>query len=1006
VRLSFYARLKNHWPLGVVLLIYVTIATGHSLVVPLTMGNDEWAHFLYIRFIAEHGRLPANLAERRNWDEVGYKSDDPPLYHLFVSGVTAGVEPTRLLRPINAPQRQLADSVVYPYEFILHIGPEMFPYRGEVLLWHLARGVSIIFGMVVIGVAYFTSLELFGNRRWATQAAALLAFMPAIIFHSSVVSYDSLSAAITSLFLLVGIKTIKQPQRWRWWLLLGGLAGLAITTKYSSVLLPLEIVFIGWLACRVARQRVIFTRILVAGLAALLAASWWFGFTLWHFNTVETRGWLVGILEPLMVRGAADSTAVSITAFLLGEENVSTDVPTSPLARDYLYLVRHTIESFWSAPINGKFVLSPWLSLLFTVAGLLGLAGLWRVWQRSDEMARTWLILLLFHTLLIVPLLLVRLFLSFDPLEVAQGRHFLIPAASAIAILLVWGWEQWHRKLSRVCITGLLLWSVIGQLGWAAVVYPPPLSVWAGESPEMTATQPRPLDETLVDALHLTGIAWQESPDQLMLEVTLWWESLAEMQEDYLIELALLDQAGNIVSYTVGHPVQGRYPTRAWEPGDVVKDVHWLPLVGPLAGVYQLRLRLLTREAQPVAENQTISLGEIHLARPAPQPAPCAVWFEGRPARSHLFAPAYRVRSTLTVIGPELPTLEPVAGQHYPEQKPLVSINDLHLFIVGPDWAESYRLVVGSRTCHTISFDLPPRHFALPEIPNPLVVNFNNEVELLGYELPTRRIQPGQRLPLTLYWRALTYMGEDYHIFDNLLDQQQRRWGGYDRRARDGYSTLLWVPGEVITDPFGVPVDPAAPDGVYTLDLGLYRQTEQGAASLPLVVDGQPTEQTSIRLGPIKVGGPPPDVISDSPTPQVKLNQSLGAQITLLGYDLTDQDGRPISTLSSSVSTLELTLYWQADASPTADYTTFLHLRDASNQTVAQKDTPPARGRYPTSLWDPGEIIIDEISLPLDNVSPGRYTPVVGLYNLATGERLLVPGNPNNEISLESIELP
>ena len=75
-------------------------------------------------------------------------------------------------------------------------------------------------------------------------------------------------------------------------------------------------------------------------------------------------------------------------------------------------------------------------------------------------------------------------------------------------------------------------------------------------------------------------------------------------------------------------------------------------------------------------------------------------------------------------------------------------------------------------------------------------------------------------------------------------------------------------------------------------------------------------------------------------------------------------------------------------------------------QNVAQKDTPPARGRYPTSLWDPGEIIIDEISLPLDNVSSGRYTPVVGLYNLTTGERLLAPGNPNNEITLEPIELP
>ncbi len=60
--------LKNHWRLTVILLIYMIIAGAHSVVVPLTIGNDEWAHFLYARFIVEHGRLPINLAERQNKD--------------------------------------------------------------------------------------------------------------------------------------------------------------------------------------------------------------------------------------------------------------------------------------------------------------------------------------------------------------------------------------------------------------------------------------------------------------------------------------------------------------------------------------------------------------------------------------------------------------------------------------------------------------------------------------------------------------------------------------------------------------------------------------------------------------------------------------------------------------------------------------------------------------------------------------------------------------------------
>jgi hypothetical protein len=58
-------------------------------------------------------------------------------------------------------------------------------------------------------------------------------------------------------------------------------------------------------------------------------------------------------------------------------------------------------------------------------------------------------------------------------------------------------------------------------------------------------------------------------------------------------------------------------------------------------------------------------------------------------------------------------------------------------------------------------------------------------------------------------------------------------------------------------------------------------------------------------------------------------------------------------------------------------------------------------------LWDAGEIIVDEISLPMNGQAPpGRYTPVIGLYNLTTGERLTVPGNPANEIVLEPVEIP
>ncbi len=980
-------RLKMHGGLGLILALYLSLALAHSLAAPLTVGNDEWAHFLYLRFIREHGRLPATPAERV---EAGYKADAPPLYHLLAAAATTGVEPARLLRPVDSPRRQLADPVLGSYALV-HTGVELPPYRGEVLWWHIGRGVSIVWGAALLLVTYLTALELLADRGRALLATAFLAFIPALIFHSSVLSYESLSAALTALFLWAGLRVVKRPHRWRWWLLLGGLAGLTLTAKYSAVLLPLEIAFIGGLAGWSHRLNLKFflTRLFAALLMLSLTSSWWFGWVAWHFNTIATQGPLVGVLQPLLVGDASDTTSVQVASFLFGAQSVAAE-QRPPLERNYGQLLWGMLESFWAAPVAGTFVGSPWLVGLFSLAALVGLAGLGRLWLKSGAEERVWLALLIFHAVLVGPLLLVRLVFSFDPRETAQGRHFLLPAASAIASVLVWGWRQWRFELGPLAATGLFGWSLLGQVGWAAWVYPPPLPVWTKDAP---AAQ-RPLNQTFAANIRLLGSSW--TPGDSTLAVTLWWQALDTLPEDYLVELSLLDEAGQPVGYALGQPVQGRYPTRAWEPADVIKDGYALPLVNPQPGSYRLQLRLLHLDLQPLPAAAPLNLGEVTLTGSAANPDPCRVWFQGQPETTPLFSQPYPIRSTFTVIGTDPPVLMAPDNEAQSFQKPLASVGPFHVFMVQPDWAEHYRLQVGSTLCCDIWTAVPPRNFTLPTPPQPLEANFNNEVKLLGYDLPTRRIQPGQRLPLTLYWRALAYMGQDYRIFDNLLDSQQRRWGGYDRRPRDGYSTLLWVPGEVITDAFGVPVDAVAPNGIYTLDVGLYQPSGGSAVSLPLIEAGQPTGHTSLTLGPIKVGGPPPDVVAQNPQPQTSLNLTLADQITLLGYDIQPETNNH----------LPITLYWRAETTPPADYTVFLHLRNSANQNAAQKDSPPAEGRYPTSLWDAGEIIVDKRLLPLAGVPPGRYNLVVGLYNAVTGERLPAPGQPNNEISLEPIDLP
>jgi hypothetical protein len=100
-------------------------------------------------------------------------------------------------------------------------------------------------------------------------------------------------------------------------------------------------------------------------------------------------------------------------------------------------------------------------------------------------------------------------------------------------------------------------------------------------------------------------------------------------------------------------------------------------------------------------------------------------------------------------------------------------------------------------------------------------------------------------------------------------------------------------------------------------------------------------------------------------------------------------------------SSLQVTLFWQALAPVDADYTIFVHLRNEHGMTVAQKDSQPFDGLYPTSQWLPGETVAQplEVDLPLD-LAAGPYSLYVGLYRLDTMTRLPVANDTSGENAL------
>jgi hypothetical protein len=102
--------------------------------------------------------------------------------------------------------------------------------------------------------------------------------------------------------------------------------------------------------------------------------------------------------------------------------------------------------------------------------------------------------------------------------------------------------------------------------------------------------------------------------------------------------------------------------------------------------------------------------------------------------------------------------------------------------------------------------------------------------------------------------------------------------------------------------------------------------------------------------------------------------------------------------------TLQVGLYWRADQTPAANYTVFVQLLDTASQVKAQRDRWPGDGLFPTGAMNPGEVVVDNLALPLD-VSPGQYRLIAGLYrNDVEGfPRLTGPGG--DSITLAEVDV-
>ncbi|MGO9711384.1 MAG: ArnT family glycosyltransferase [Polyangiaceae bacterium] len=175
----------------------------------------------------------------------------------------------------------------------------------------------------------------------------------------------------------------------------------------------------------------------------------------------------------------------------------------------------------------------------------------------------------------------------------------------------------------------------------------------------------------------------------------------------------------------------------------------------------------------------------------------------------------------------------------------------------------------------------------------------------------------------------------------------------------------------------------------------LYRQHADPPVNLP-VLDSRSSQ---ILLVASKLEGGETDenplakiVLSKEPNPQHKLDVNMEDKLEVLGYDVADENGRLVTGVVPGRA-YRMRTYYRVLAPVTTEWEAFIHIDGYHRR--HNGDHKPMDGKYPFSLWLPGDLLVDDYEFKLEpNFSPGNYTVYFGLFVGDT--RLKVKSGPSD----------
>jgi len=278
---------------------------------------------------------------------------------------------------------------------------------------------------------------------------------------------------------------------------------------------------------------------------------------------------------------------------------------------------------------------------------------------------------------------------------------------------------------------------------------------------------------------------------------------------------------------------------------------------------------------------------------------------------------------------------------------------------------------------------------------------FGGQLRLLGYDLITDK--QWRRVGVKLYWSKVaggegSGDGEaDLRIFPFWLGPGGTLVQTPEQRPLvepTWYPPSRWQAGEVVTTEM-LPWD-IGPE--FRLALAVVDSDGKQLEVQPGPAGDHPIYAMDwdswLRLAAFAWGDGEVHLVDEGAAPAELLDAEFGGALELIGYEVEPK--RPVAG-----EDLLVWLTWsETGHGSERNLTVFVHLLDEKGNRVAQGDGVPGYlGALPTTLWQPGEALLDRhvVALPADLMA-GRYVLRVGWYDPESGERLLLPSGDDGQL--------